>query len=84
MLGPMKKSLIPLTFSSVFLVVVLPTAAFAYIDPATGSMILQLIFGGIAGLLVITKLYYQRIKKAWSRREVSSEEDSDTDAENKE
>ena len=36
--------------------------AYAYLDPGTGSMILQLLLGGIAGFLVIGKLYWQRIK----------------------
>ncbi len=36
--------------------------AFAYLDPGTGSMILQLVLGGVAGFLVIGKLYWQRVK----------------------
>ena len=37
--------------------------AFAYLDPGTGSMILQLLLGGFAGALVIGKLDWQRLKK---------------------
>lgn len=36
-------------------------AAFAYIDPGTGSLFLQLLLGGIAGLAVIAKLYWNRL-----------------------
>lgn len=36
--------------------------AHAYLDPGTGSMILQLLLGGIAGALVVGKLYFERIK----------------------
>ena len=36
--------------------------ALAYLDPATGSMILQLLLGGVAGALVVGKLYWQRVK----------------------
>ncbi len=36
--------------------------AHAYLDPGTGSMILQLLLGGIAGALVVGKLYFQKIK----------------------
>ena len=37
-------------------------SAHAYLDPGTGSMILQLLLGGFAGALVVGKLYWQRIK----------------------
>ena len=35
----------------------------AYLDPGTGSMVLQLILGGVAGALLIAKLYWARFKK---------------------
>ncbi|HNP61305.1 MAG TPA: hypothetical protein PKM72_10715 [Nitrospirales bacterium] len=34
--------------------------ASAYLDPGTGSMVLQLLLGGIAGAVVILKLYWRR------------------------
>ena len=43
------------------------TLAWAYLDPGTGSMVLQLILGGVAGLLVIGKLYLQRARAALRR-----------------
>ena len=33
----------------------------AYIDPGTGSMLLQLILGGVAGFFVIMRLFWHRI-----------------------
>jgi len=45
----------------VVLVLMAPRDAAAYIDPGAGSMILQLILGGFAGLLVVGKLYYRRL-----------------------
>ncbi len=33
----------------------------AYMDPGTGSMFLQLLLGGVAGFVVIVKLYWRRI-----------------------
>lgn len=45
--------------------VILPlatTPAWAYLDPGTGSMLLQLLIGGVAGSLFIVKLYYGRLK----------------------
>ena len=36
--------------------------AFAYIDPGSGSILLQLILGGVAGALVVVKMYWQKFK----------------------
>ena len=33
-----------------------------YLDPATGSILLQMIAGGLAGAAMLTKLYWQRIR----------------------
>lgn len=44
------------------------TPAYAYLDPGTGSMLLQLILGGVAGALVVGKLYWQRLKDFVVRR----------------
>lgn len=41
--------------------------AHAYIDPGTGGMLLQLLLGGVAGALVIVKLYWYRIKEGFQR-----------------
>jgi hypothetical protein len=38
-----------------------PSSAEAYLDAGSGSMLLQLLLGGVAGLLVILKLYWQRV-----------------------
>jgi hypothetical protein len=36
--------------------------AWAYLDPGTGSMMLQLLLGGIAGAMVMGKLYWHRLR----------------------
>lgn len=38
--------------------------AFAYLDPGTGSMLLQLILGGFAAVGVVLKLYWHRLRAA--------------------
>lgn len=43
------------------LVVLAPRPALAYLDPGTGAMLLQLLFGGVAGALVLVKLYWTRL-----------------------
>jgi hypothetical protein len=35
--------------------------AFAYIDPGTGSMMLQGVIGAVAGALVVGRLYWSKI-----------------------
>lgn len=37
------------------------TPAHAYLDPATGSMILQILLGGAAGLALVARLYWHRL-----------------------
>lgn len=43
----------------------------AYVDPGSGSMLLQLLFGGVAGIAVIVKLYWRRLVDRFSRRGAS-------------
>jgi hypothetical protein len=37
--------------------------AWAYLDPGTGSMMLQVLLGGIAGAVVVGKLYWYRFRE---------------------
>ena len=46
---------------AILLVVLASPPAHAYLDPGTGSMFLQLLLGGLAGLAVLLKLYWQRL-----------------------
>ena len=45
------------------ILLIAPAPAFAYLDPGTGSAVLQGILGGVAALGVILKLYWHRILK---------------------
>ena len=38
------------------------TPAYAYIDPGSGGMLIQLLTGGAAGALILVRLYWKRIK----------------------
>ena len=44
-----------------------PHHAYAYVDPGTGSMILQLLLGGFVGAFLIVKLYWRSFKD-WMQR----------------
>ena len=48
--------------------------ALAYLDPGSGSMLLQVILGGVAGVAVIAKLYWGRLLSLFGiRRETPKE-----------
>jgi hypothetical protein len=38
-----------------------PHPALAYLDPGSGSMILQLVVGGAAGLVVLARLLFRKV-----------------------
>lgn len=54
-------------FALLALAVLTSTPAYAYLDPGTGSMVLQAILGGVAGVIIAGKLYWGRFKEWISR-----------------
>ena len=44
------------------------STAHAYLDPGTGSMILQLMLGGVAGVALAGKLYWQRLQSIFGMK----------------
>lgn len=52
------------------------TNAAAYLDPGTGSMLLQVILGGIAAVGVAIKLYWHKLRAAlgMAKKEVPEDE----------
>lgn len=57
--------------------------AYAYLDPGTGSMLLQMLLGGVAGALVVGKLYWHRIQEFFGRgapKNENQEHPTDPDA----
>lgn len=61
------------TASALIAMVVHTTAAHAYLDPGTGSMLLQGLLGGIAGAAVIIRIYWARIKSIFRRGSVKKD-----------
>ncbi len=49
------------------LIAVFPFPAHAYLDPGTGSMIIHLVIGAIAGGLVTLKIYWAKFKGVFHR-----------------
>jgi hypothetical protein len=50
-----------------FLLLALPGQAHAYVDPSAGSLLLQLILGGLAGLMVALRLSWKRLTSLFGR-----------------
>jgi len=47
----------------------------AYLDPGSGSMLLQVLLGGFAGIAVITKLYWNRVTSLFHRKGAPKDSD---------
>jgi hypothetical protein len=55
---------IPRHTFSVIVLVLFTDSAFAYLDPGTGSMLIQVVLGGIAAVGVALKLFWHKIRIA--------------------
>lgn len=51
----------------------------AYIDPGTGSIILQAIVGAVAGIAIAAKFYWYRILKIFGVQKKSETQELDED-----
>lgn len=60
----------------VLLLAIVATPAYAYLDPTSGSMILQLLLGGVAGLIVALKLFWHKITGFFSPKKRQHDEPS--------
>ena len=52
------------------MILIVPRDAHAYLDPATGSLILQGILAGIFGAALTAKLYWKRLKALFGASKV--------------
>jgi hypothetical protein len=49
----------------------------AYLDPGSGSFLIQLLIAGIVGAGFLIKAYWKKIKGLFTRSDSQKEEDSD-------
>jgi len=61
-------------FATILLLLIF-TDAVAYLDPGTGSMLLQVILGGIAAIGVAVKLYWHKLRVALGMKRKEEPED---------
>lgn len=46
----------------------------AYLDPGSGSMFLQMLLGGVVGIGVAARFFWQRLTGVFRRKEVARDE----------
>ena len=61
--------------TGIFLLILFSEPAAAYLDPGTGSMLLQVVLGGIAAVGVALKLFWYKIRAAFGDKKTSATPD---------
>ena len=77
--GERRSSSISLSIFVVLSILCIPSKAYAYIDPGTGSMILQGLIAGLMGVLFTIKIYWTRIKNFLFRLKIDQKKNPDRD-----
>lgn len=57
---------------------------YAYIDPGTGSLMVQALIGLMASAIVALKLYWQKIKTIFLKKDIFSVDEENADKSHKE
>ena len=66
-----------MSFTALCVLMLSANPAYAYLDPGTGSMMLQVILGGIAAVGVAIKLYWHKLRVFFgASRKVEAEDES--------
>ncbi len=55
-------NMLPRILALLSLLAIFALPAYGYLDPISGSLILQALIGGFAGLAVLIKLYWRKLK----------------------
>ena len=58
----MKRKQREYTFWAVVVLLALPKHASAYLDPGSGSMVLQMAIGGLLAAIATTRFYWKKVK----------------------
>ncbi len=64
----------PLLTLFALLSILLAPSAHAYLDPASGSMVVQMILGGVAGIAVLLKLYWSKLLSLFGIKKTEHDE----------
>lgn len=69
-----RQSMIGLAAPSLLLWLAFPSAANAYLDPASGSILLQVILGGIAGAGLLIRMYWAKLLQLFGLGKAGNDE----------
>jgi len=69
--------LLPFTLLTFALYISSISSAYAYLDPGTGSLLLQGLLGGIAGAAVFLKIYWHKLLCFFNRSESKDNKTND-------
>jgi len=75
------KSSASLVIAILIALVISSQPVFAYLDPGSGSMFLQLLLGGVAGLAVIGKLYWRKLWRMFGKKTDDDEKSAELEKE---
>jgi hypothetical protein len=64
-----------IVITSLSFIIFFNTKAFAYLDPGTGSIILQALLGAIAAGISYCSIYWQKIKNFFSKKNKKKNDD---------
>ena len=64
----MKRMFLLRALAVLALLVISERQLFAYVDPGSGSMLLQLLLGGVAGVAVAVRMYWHRVRSFFGSR----------------
>ena len=57
----------------IFSLIAYTSPAYAYLDPGTGSVLLQGLIGGIAAVMAFLSIYWQKVKAFFSKEEADTD-----------
>jgi len=72
----MKKSL-PMILVATLILMLVSAPAYAYIDPGTGSFLIQGIIAAVIGAGVVAKLFWHKIKAVITGKPIVEDDDDD-------
>ena len=64
-----------INIAPIFFLVGLPIPAYAYLDPGTGSIILQGIIAGLASVSFAVKIYWHKLKSLFQKNDKLNDEE---------
>ena len=54
--------------------------AYAYLDPGTGSMLLQGLIAGLAAFISVVSIYWQKVKSFFVKQKIDTDTNIDIDS----